>query len=420
MKILIATPHPNVVGGAETYVRALIPALSARGHELALLCDYPARDRSQSIDSGGRGQRSWYGTELRAGNQQFAELAAWKPDVVYSQGLESLDIEQRLQQHFPVVLYAHAYFGACLSGRKCHAFPVVQVCTRKFGAACLLMHYPRRCGGLNPLLTWKLYQEQSQRHALLPGYRAVLVASRHMYSEFQTQGVSPENLQVLRLPLTETYAAASPERRSPAGRLLFLGRLVDTKGADVLIRAVPGAERRLGRRLQVTIAGDGSERSKLEKLAEALGISAEFPGWIQGSEKLQRMREADLLVMPSLWPEPFGLAGIEAGSLGVPAVGFAAGGITDWLIPGQTGELAPADPPTAEGLADAIVRALADPEHYHHLCEAAWKNACRFGLDSHLAQLEPILAPHGPRRAGEFPAAETAAVEKSLSPGRIT
>src|SRR6202034_271377 len=97
------------------------------------------------------------------------------------------------------------------------------------------------------------------------------------------------------------------------------------------------------------------------------------------------MRQADLVAVPSLWPEPFGLVGIEAGCFGVPAVGFAVGGIPDWLIPGQTGELAPADPPTVEGLAEAIVRALEDPAHYQKLCSGAWEMAKRFSLERHLA-----------------------------------
>lgn len=103
------------------------------------------------------------------------------------------------------------------------------------------------------------------------------------------------------------------------------------------------------------------------------------------------MRESDLLVVPSLWPEPFGLVGIEAGSLGIPAAGFASGGITDWLLPGETGELAPANPPTAEGLADAIARALADQEHYDRLRWGAWDFSKQFDLDRHVAQLEAIL-----------------------------
>ena len=104
------------------------------------------------------------------------------------------------------------------------------------------------------------------------------------------------------------------------------------------------------------------------------------------------MRCCDLLAVPSLWPEPFGLVGLEAGCVGLPSVGFAVGGIPDWLIPGETGELAPGDPPTAEGLADAVVRALADPIHLGRLRRGAWEMSRRFTLTKHLDILEPVLA----------------------------
>ena len=59
--------------------------------------------------------------------------------------------------------------------------------------------------------------------------------------------------------------------------------------------------------------------------------------------------------MPSVWPEPFGLVGIEAGCVGLPAAGFGVGGIPDWLRPGETGELASRKSTNGEqpGLADA-------------------------------------------------------------------
>ena len=70
--------------------------------------------------------------------------------------------------------------------------------------------------------------------------------------------------------------------------------------------------------------------------------------------------------------------GVEAGCVGLPAVAFAVGGIPDWLIPGKSGELAPGDPPTADGLALAIVRALADPTHLQRLRIGAWEVARTF------------------------------------------
>jgi glycosyltransferase involved in cell wall biosynthesis len=151
------------------------------------------------------------------------------------------------------------------------------------------------------------------------------------------------------------------------------------------------------------IAGDGPERRKLEELAHRSGVDAEFTGWVQTTRKVELMRQAELLAVPSLWPEPFGLVGVEAGSLGVPAVAYAVGGVTDWLIAGETGEPAPGDPPTVAGLTDAIVRALADRDHYAKLCLGAWKFAKGFALEPHIAQLEAILgAQRVPAGTAEF------------------
>jgi glycosyltransferase involved in cell wall biosynthesis len=86
------------------------------------------------------------------------------------------------------------------------------------------------------------------------------------------------------------------------------------------------------------------------------------------------------------------MVGIEAGCVGLPAVGFATGGIPEWLVSGTTGESSPCDPPTAAGLADAIVRALRDPEHYHLLQVGAWQMAQEFSQDRHLSVLESTLA----------------------------
>ena len=72
-------------------------------------------------------------------------------------------------------------------------------------------------------------------------------------------------------------------------------------------------------------------------------------------------------------------------------VGYAVGGIPDWLIGGETGEIASGDPPSVPGLADAIVRALADGRHYERLCRGAWDFARQFTLDRHLHQLESVL-----------------------------
>jgi glycosyltransferase involved in cell wall biosynthesis len=178
-----------------------------------------------------------------------------------------------------------------------------------------------------------------------------------------------------------------------------VGRLTSLKGVHYLIRALPIAQRALGLRLTLDVLGTGPEEARLTMLARELGVGAQFHGTVEPASRDEVMRGADLLAVPSLWPEPFGLVGIEAGRLGLPAVGYAVGGIPEWLHAGQSGELAPGEPPTVEGLAEAIVRALQDPARHALLRAGAWEAAKRFTMDAHMRQLGPLLVEVAESRA---------------------
>jgi len=392
VRILIATASRNLLGGVEKYLQSVIPGLLGRGHSIGLLYEYPFRPTEQGIDSQAGDVPSW--CSMDAGlDSALHSLASWKPDVVYSHGLDDGRLESALLERYPSILYAHTYYGTCVSGRKCYSKPRLEPCTRQFGAPCLILYYPRRCGGLNPGTMWQLFQLQSKRKSKLPDHQAVLVASRHMYHEFKQHGIPADRLHLVPLPMDGSLpSSTAPRTKALRGRILFVGRLMDVKGVSYLLQAIPLAAQKLGRPLTLTIAGEGPNRGKLEDLARQLGLTVEFAGWVDTEWRSDLMRWTDLVVVPSVWPEPFGLVGIEAGCFGVPAVGFAVGGIPDWLIPGQSGELAPGDPPTVEGLAEALVRALADPNHYQQLCAGAWEMSRQFSLDRHLARLEPILS----------------------------
>jgi glycosyltransferase involved in cell wall biosynthesis len=391
MRLVIANPHAAIVGGAETYLRELLPTLRGRGHELALLHENQAAEWTGKITEHVPGLTCWHagGQPLQA---LMARVADWRPDVVYAQGLESPELEHALLERFPVVLFAHNYHGTCPSGTKRFAAPSPRPCGRTFGVGCLVRFYPRRCGGLNPRTMLRQYRLQQQRMALLPRYRSVLVASRHMRQEFLRHGVSEDRLHLLPLfPPGQTPDPSPPPDRPQTGRILMVGRLTDVKGGRPLIEAVRRARTALGRPLSLVIAGDGPDRPALENAARAAGVDVEFTGWVAPYKRTELMRAADLLAVPSVWPEPFGLVGIEAGCVGLPTVAFAVGGIPDWLEAGRSGELAPGDPPTAAGLAEALVRALRDADHLNALRRGAWRKAGEFSPERHVARLEEIL-----------------------------
>jgi glycosyltransferase involved in cell wall biosynthesis len=392
VRILIASSYRGMIGGAESYQKGLLPALRARGHAVGLFTQHGATDPRATID-GDDGAIARWCVEEQGEQAALSGVRDWRPDVVFSQGVQSPELEEELATRFPAVMFAHNYYGTCISGNKCHAFPAVHACERIFGPMCLLLYHARRCGGLNPATAWRQYRLQAARQRLLRCFRAVLVASAHVREEYLRHGVEARNLHLVPYLLTTGMApdGEPPTDRPLGGRVLLLGRLTRIKGGEHLVRALPQAEYALGRPLSLVVAGDGPERPRLQALARRLGVRAEFVGWVGGAERSRLLRQADVLAVPSLWPEPFGLVGIEAGCVGLPAVGYATGGIRDWLLPGESGELAPGDRPTVAGLAEALVRALGDPAHYNRLRRGAWRVAQRYTVARHVDLLLPIL-----------------------------
>ena len=96
--------------------------------------------------------------------------------------------------------------------------------------------------------------------------------------------------------------------------------------------------------------------------------------------------------MPSVWPEPFGLVGLEAVSAGIPVAAFDVGGVREWLAPGVNGALAPADPPTAEGFAQALERTLALRQRWESTREQRTALLAAFNSQKHFDRMEEILA----------------------------
>jgi glycosyltransferase involved in cell wall biosynthesis len=388
MRILITNEHRGIIGGVEGYLATVFPALRARGHELMFLYAIEAQPGRPAVISAASNTPC-----VLAGTPgALAKVAGWKPDVIYAHGMTDIALESILAAKYPTVFFAHYYYGACVSGTKRFAFPAIKPCTRALGPGCLAHYHVRRCGGLSPLTMMSEYRFQRRRRTLLERYAKVIVISGHMKREYEGQGLAPDHVVLLPYTVDAAPEAPPPIRKQPTDCILFVSRLTTLKGGRALIEAIPIAARALGRPLRLVVAGDGEERSHLDKLARRLSVPVEFAGWVDAPRRNALMKSADVLAVPSLWPEPFGVVGVQAGFVGLPAVAYAIGGILDWLEPGVSGEVAPGHHPTVAGFADALVRALRDPEHLTRLRLGAWKSAHRHTMKAHLAALEPVLA----------------------------
>jgi glycosyltransferase involved in cell wall biosynthesis len=297
----------------------------------------------------------------------------------------------------------HNHGATCASGTKCHGAGRARPCERPFGVACLALWFPRQCGGLNPATMLRMYGQARRRQAALRACRAVVVSSRYMVAQMVGNGFSPDRVSHLPLfPAGIVPDAVPPAARPFEGRVLLAGRLTALKGWRHLLDAWPAASAALGRPLSLVVAGDGPDRDVFEAECRRRHTQSQFLGWVTPMRLAEEMRRSDLLAVPSVWPEPFGLAGLEAGCVGLPAVAFAVGGIPEWLTPGISGESAPGDVPDAGRLAEALVRAASDPGHWQRLRVGAWETARRFTAEAHLDRLLKVL-----RRAG-FPEDEGA------------
>jgi glycosyltransferase involved in cell wall biosynthesis len=271
-------------------------------------------------------------------------------------------------------------------------------------------------------LSWKLRLLYGiERRLALPRMDLVYTVSQDMAAKVVGAGTEPARVEVIRtgLDLTEwaprgTRGAVRAGWGIDAGALVVgaLGRISHEKGMDHLIAAMgllapefPG--------LVALLAGRGPDMGRLRALADAAGIGARLvmPGFVaDGAAALEAM---DVAVMPSILPEGFPTASVEAQAVGLPIVASDIGGTRETLVQGQTGVLVPPGDPRA--LAAALAPLLRDPALRARMGQAA---RARIAADLTLAgMLERMLAFYdraaGDRAAGDRAAGDRAAGDRA-------
>jgi glycosyltransferase involved in cell wall biosynthesis len=150
--------------------------------------------------------------------------------------------------------------------------------------------------------------------------------------------------------------------KEPRKGVLMVGRVDDpNKGLRVLLEAIAVLSRRgINRTLTVT--------SKRDYGPNVLSV-----GWCVPKQMIGLYRRSEVVVVPSLWEEPFGLVALEAAACGIPVVASRIGGLTSIVLDGETGFLFP--PGNSLELANCLQNLLANPEEQSRMGEAARQRA---------------------------------------------
>lgn len=178
----------------------------------------------------------------------------------------------------------------------------------------------------------------------------------------------------------ETLPLPAPgSSRTSAMKLLFVGRVIRTKGVRDAIRALSMLPPEVA---SLDVVGDGYDRTRCEELAVAVGVQerVHFHGRVPHERVLEFYKRADIFVFPS-YREAGGIVVTEAMSYGLPVIVCDSGGPST-SVDQASGIKVPALNPQqlAAGVAEAIAKLASSPQLRHSLGSAARSRILNIGL----------------------------------------
>jgi glycosyltransferase involved in cell wall biosynthesis len=209
----------------------------------------------------------------------------------------------------------------------------------------------------------------------------VAVASGYMRDCLVYNGFNAGSITLL------PYFCPGGEESNEGNYLLFVGRIYWQKGLRLLLDAmklIPG--------VRLKVAGVGPDMESCKKFAQAAGLESrvEFLGLLSSADLRKAYASCLALAVPSIWPEPFGLIGIEAMAAAKPVVAFDVGGVREWLADGENGYAV--RPLNTQGLAAPLVELVSSVRTRHSMGARGreiW--AERFRIKHHMAGLCKLL-----------------------------
>lgn len=340
---------PN--GGVAAYVRSLVDAQRGAGHEVMVIHGDGAVAGGPTI--AGVGGFADHLAPRSATTRVLDMLDSFAPDVVHVHSCNNFDLERAVRRRHPTVKTLHV-FDFCPTNTRFHHLNG-QLCTHSTSWLCVpRMGYKRCLLDKRPAVMWRLYRRAVEANRHNRSYSTLVVASEFVRRQSVAAGYPADRVRAI--PYFTPVPPACPPPPAGAGTVLFSSRVVREKGLHVLLRALAA----VARPWRLLVAGDGVDRQQAEATARRLGLGdrVSFLGWLGRGAVARCHAEATVVAVPSLWPEPFGIVGLEAMAHARPVVAFAVGGIPEWLDDGETGFLvAPGD---IGAMADRLTRLLDD------------------------------------------------------------
>lgn len=379
-RVLVVHNRYQHAGGEDSVVCAELGLLRAMGHDVEVL-----EENNDNIVQ-------WNG----------AAKAAF--ECVYSTS-SAQRVRALIEEFQPDVMHVHNFFPrispAAHYAARAMSVPVVQTLHnyRLLCPSSMFLRDGKRCEAcLGKEIPWPAVQYGCYRKSraasaavvgMLSVHRALGTWERTVHrfiapSEFARSKFIEGGLPAARIAVKPHFVSPDPGAgNSAGGYALFVGRLSEEKGVQTLLEAW----RRMSTRTPLKIVGDGPLASDVRDAAAAM----REVGWLGArsrEEVLQLMRDAAVLVVPSVSYETFGMVIAEAFAAGLPVAASCLGAMTEMVRDGETGRQFTAG--DAGALAEAVQAVLMDPRRRTMSLNARRAFEERFTAAASYAQLIEI------------------------------
>lgn len=392
MKIChISTFYPPLVfGGAEIYVQRISENLSRHGHEVVVITTTSTVSVKPSIEekNGVKIYRIhplniygiyntlskpniikpiWYGIDLLNIHSYIILKNILKkedPDVVHVHNFKgfSFAFDAVKSLNLPLIFTMHDYFLECFKENLFRSsYTICQ----------------------NPPLLCRIYIKL-QRYLKDNKPDIVTAPSQFVIDKIKNDGFFLKT-RTMKLPLgIELGNIKKIEKNYETIDILFAGRLNRYKGVHILINAFNQLKYK---KIHLHIVGEGKEKEELNKIAE-YNPNITFYGFVSENILLELYRKANIVVVPSIWYETFGIVIIESFKYSIPVIASNIGGFPELVENGHNGFLF--EPGNVDELKEILENLIANPKKLEKLSDNAFKSAKKHSMEEHTKNLTKI------------------------------
>lgn len=381
MNILHIHEKTTIRGGAEVYIsqlQKLLPRYGVETHWVGI----------EEINS--RYILTEFGNDNAQQANRIKDVFQFLENFIREKNIELINIHnifnpaivRHCLQLVPVVKTCHSPVMVCPGKDKFWRFSE-KPCTIPYGLHCFKHIYTQGCANRHPkrvIRAWKYVNFEV--HEAASQYQRIVVMSDFIKQGMLECGV--DNKQIICNPYFTNEIAGEIKvlNNAPIKKILFIGRLASSKGPHIMLQALSSLfQERADLHLQ--IIGDGNMKPALMQTVADCGIESKvtFSGWLEKSAIDEAIGDCYLVIFPSIYPEAFGIVGIEAMMQGKPVVGFDVGGVSTWLKDCTTGFLIPRG--DVEKMRKKIAILLSDVNLYRRMSLNARKEA----LNNYIPQI---------------------------------